>query len=421
MTRMCAKELGINFNGISPAAMQVTQTLQDKGYHQTYLVGGAVRDLLLGHSPKDFDVATSATPEEVRKAFRRAWIIGKRFRLVHVRIKNQVIEVSTFRKTPKASSHKENGLLTEDNTYGNVQEDAYRRDITMNSLMLDPLKKYVYDYTGGLTDLRARRLRIIGTPGVRYREDPVRMLRILRLAAKLNCSIDEKSLAPIKDLASLLSDIVPSRLWEEVIKVVFSPATGKSFQLFQEHAILAHLFPHLSNFQPEQMDFWKTALNNADQISSSGKRVSLTYVVSALFWPAIANRWRDAVAAKKADMNVMHELFSASGIERNNILTRVIRGKVWEIWEHQARFHRHYNKRKALSLKRGYVATKSLDFLRLRNETGDVGDDLANWWGKLIPADNDTRETLVPARTEKRHKRKTRRADESKTEENPGT
>ena len=227
------RELNIDTNKIHQDGIDVVKTLQRKGY-QAYLVGGAVRDLLLGLEPKDYDVATSATPEQVKRLFRRAWIIGRRFRLVSVCLRKEIIEVSTFRKAPNKQSILASGQVYEDNIFGTVEEDAYRRDLTINALMLDPVKMQVLDYVNGIKDIKNLSLKIIGNSEQRYNEDPVRMMRVLRLSAKLGCTVTPLSLRPLRKLAPLLNKIPPARLFDEFKKLIFSKMASKAFKILLE-------------------------------------------------------------------------------------------------------------------------------------------------------------------------------------------
>src|SRR6185312_78898 len=221
---------GITRDHISSGALKVTSGLQEAGY-SAFVVGGAARDLLLGLEPKDYDIATNATPEEVRAVFRRSRIIGRRFRLVHVIFGAETVEVSTFRGGMSANDEDgvitdthadEHGRLLRDNVFGSQEEDAKRRDFTVNALFFDPVKEEIWDYLNGYDDIKARRLRIIGDPLRRYREDPIRMLRVVRLAAKLDMQLDADTAAPIGDLAHLLQNVPPSRLFDEMLKLLLS-------------------------------------------------------------------------------------------------------------------------------------------------------------------------------------------------------
>src|SRR6476469_1880751 len=216
------KEHGINPQLLSPNAVRVTQALQEAGF-KAFVVGGAVRDLLLGVKPKDFDVATNATPEQVKRLFRRAFIIGRRFQIVHVMFGQEIIEVTTFRGPSSEGSMKyEHGRVLRDNTFGEQHEDALRRDFTINAMYYDPATQLVLDYHGGIADIRSRTLRMIGMPEERYREDPVRMLRVVRFAAKLGFEIDPSAQAPIPVMAPLINNVPAARVFDEMLKLLMS-------------------------------------------------------------------------------------------------------------------------------------------------------------------------------------------------------
>src|SRR6185436_19577895 len=213
---------GLSRDSLTPAAAKVCTVLREAGF-QAYVVGGAVRDLLLGIVPKDFDIATDARPEQVKPLFRRALIIGRRFRLVHVMLGGETVEVSTFRAAdPETAEKDEHGRVLRDNVFGSQQEDARRRDFTVNALYFDPVSEEVVDFHGGLADLKKRVMRVIGEPTTRYREDPIRMLRAVRLAAKLGLTLDRATREPIRVLAPLLERVPPARLFDEMLKLLLS-------------------------------------------------------------------------------------------------------------------------------------------------------------------------------------------------------
>src|SRR4051812_18407078 len=220
MVRVPHERHGLSRDAISPAAAKVCTVLRDGGF-SAYVVGGAVRDLLLGIVPKDFDIATDARPEQVKPLFRRALIIGRRFRLVHVMLGPETVEVSTFRSAdPQTSEKDEHGRVLRDNVFGSQEDDARRRDFTVNALYYDPLTEEIVDFHGGLADLKKRVLRVIGDPATRYREDPVRMLRAVRLGAKLGLTLDSATRAPIRRLAPLMERVPPARLFDEMLKLL---------------------------------------------------------------------------------------------------------------------------------------------------------------------------------------------------------
>lgn len=236
----------ISRKNISSAAIKIIRVLEDAGY-KAYLVGGGVRDLLLNNSPKDFDVATSAKPEEVKRLFRGARIVGRRFQIVHVRLGREVIEVTTFRghhdDSSRHAARSEDGMLLRDNVYGTLETDAMRRDFSVNALYYSPIDFTIIDYCNGLQDLKKRTLRIIGDPTTRYKEDPVRMLRAIRFGAKLGFSIDSATAKPIRQLGSLLENVSDARLFEEVLKLFLGGSATATFGLLREYDLLRHLFP----------------------------------------------------------------------------------------------------------------------------------------------------------------------------------
>ncbi|MCB1638276.1 MAG: polynucleotide adenylyltransferase PcnB, partial [Thiothrix sp.] len=232
-TLLPASEHNIDPDSIDPRSRDIIKRLQKAGY-QAYLVGGCVRDLLLGHQPKDFDIATSAHPEQVRKLFSSCRLIGRRFRLAHIYYGRDYIEVATFRAphdTGQQGSVDAQGRIIHDNVYGTLEEDVWRRDFTINALFYDPISGDVLDYVDGLADLRARRLRLIGDPQVRYREDPVRMIRALRFAAKLDCTLDGATGHLIRPMANLLDAVAPARLFDELLKLLHGGYGFRSLQL----------------------------------------------------------------------------------------------------------------------------------------------------------------------------------------------
>ena len=387
------REFGINPNKFSNASIETVRRLKKKGY-QAYLVGGAVRDLLLGQDPKDYDVSTDATPIEIKKAFKRAYIIGKRFKLVHVRICGETVEVSTFRKTPRKT--KSTRGIRADNTFGNRAEDAMRRDLTVNSLLLDPIDKKILDYTNGIEDIKARTLRVIGQPSMRYREDPVRMMRLLRLSAKLDCKMVPQSLRPVQSMAHMLNDIPPARLFDELTKAIFSKSASKAFDNFLEHGIAEVLFPQLSEFDSNQLSFIDEALKTSDHLLRKNQRSSLSFVISSFFWPVIADEWVAACKKNKANMTMMHDLYFKSGIEQSIIIPRSLRLKVWETWEFQSRFQRLLGRRSALRIDPNADKTwRALLFLRFRNEAGEIGPKLPDWWETFFEMEKAEKDKMV--------------------------
>ena len=269
-------EHGIDPKLVSNNAVRVTQTLQQEGY-KAFIVGGAVRDLLLGVKPKDFDVATNATPEQVKRLFRRAFIIGKRFQIVHVMFGSDLLEVTTFRGTSTDDAPKDEfGRVLRDNTFGEQHEDATRRDFTINAMYYDPASQTVLDYHGGMGDIRKKTLRIIGQPEARYREDPVRMLRVVRFAAKLQFDIADATRAPIAVMAPLIDNVPAARVFDEMLKLLTSGHALACLKRLRQEGLHHGLLPLLDVVleQPLGAKFVSLALANTDLRVREGKTVS---------------------------------------------------------------------------------------------------------------------------------------------------
>ena len=279
---------------LSRGALDVTRRLHEAGF-KAFVVGGAVRDLLLGIKPKDFDIATDARPEEVKPLFRRAFIIGRRFRLVHVHAGAETIEVSTFRAAQTGDdATDEHGRLLSDNVYGSQMEDAARRDFTINALYFDPAKEEVWDYVGGVADIRARQLKLIGAPATRLREDPVRMLRAVRLAAKLNVAIHPKTAAPIPKLAPLIQNVPAARLFDEMQKLLLSGHAVETLRSLRAHGLSHGLLPLIDVIleQPLGQRFIELALADTDLRVREDRGVSPGFLFATLLWHEVLATWK---------------------------------------------------------------------------------------------------------------------------------
>ena len=287
-----AEEHGIRVDQICSSAITVIETLQNEGW-EAYLVGGGVRDLLLGKSPKDFDVATNATPEKVNAIFRRSRIIGRRFKIVHVRMGRELIEVTTFRGTHDSknnanhASQNDKGVLVRDNVFGNLESDARRRDFTVNALYYDPTSEKIIDYCNGMADLINKTLRIIGNPEERYKEDPVRMLRAVRFKAKLGFELETDTEAPIRKHAHFLKEIPAARLFEEVLKLFLSGNARSVLASLHAFRLLEYLFPSAARTLNGEDKFNKQLLNhaaeNTDKRIAENKRVTPAFIYAAFF------------------------------------------------------------------------------------------------------------------------------------------
>ena len=379
----------ISRKDISPNALRVLYKLREGGF-DAYLVGGAVRDLLIGGHPKDFDVATSATPDQVRSLFRNCRLIGRRFRLAHIMFGQEIIEVATFRANSDDGSGdretEDGGRLLRDNVYGTIEDDAVRRDFTANALYYTVDDFSVRDYVGGFEDVNARVLKLIGDPDSRYREDPVRMLRAIRLAAKLNFRIDESAAEPISRLAGLVSDAPPARLFDECLKMFLSGHAEKSFLGLETHGLLNVLFPETAkalstNSSGALRTMVLQALRNTDERIAEGKPVTPAFLFAALLWPAYCRELAilqktgvDVTVAQQraADRVTLHQAERIA-------LPRRFSLPMQEIWLLQSRFSQRVRKRvfRLLSHPRFRAA---FDFLELRlSGTPEVAEDVAFW------------------------------------------
>lgn len=392
------KQHGIDPALVSPNAVRVTQTLQEAGY-KAFIVGGAVRDLLLGVKPKDFDVATNATPEQVKQLFRRAFIIGRRFQIVHVMFGQELIEVTTFRGAAADSSPKdEHGRVLRDNTFGEQHEDATRRDFTINAMYYDPASQAVLDYHGGIADIRARKLRIIGEPEARYREDPVRMLRVVRFAAKLKFTIDPASSAPIRVMAPLIDNVPAARVFDEMLKLLMSGHALACLQQLRKEGLHHGLLPLLDVVleQPLGEKFVSLALANTDARVREGKPVSPGFLFASLLWHQVLEKWRAYQAAGEYPIPALH-LAADDVLDAQTeklALQRKIASDMRDIWAMQPRFERRVGKApykllEHLRLRAGY------DFLLLRCQSGELDAELGEWWEAFIAGNGAEREELL--------------------------
>jgi poly(A) polymerase len=392
------QEHGINPALVSNNAIRVTQSLQEAGF-KAFLVGGAVRDLLLGVKPKDFDIATNATPEEVKRLFRRAFIIGRRFQIVHVMFGQDLLEVTTFRGAAvEAAPKDEHGRVLRDNTFGEQHEDALRRDFTINAMYYDPATQMVLDYHGGMADIRNRTLRMIGVPEERYREDPVRMLRVVRFAAKLGFEIDPSAQAPIPVMAPLINNVPAARVFDEMLKLLMSGQAMACLERLRSEGLHHGLLPLLDVVmeQPLGERFVRLALDNTDLRIRQGKPVSPGFLFASLLWHQVLEKWRAYQAAGEPSIPALHQAADdvLNGQTEKLALQRRIATDMRDIWAMQPRFERRTGKSpyKLLEhprLRAGY------DFLLLRCESGELDAELGTWWTAFMEADGPGREELL--------------------------
>ncbi len=417
-------ELGIHREAVSTAALRTCEGLQKAGY-KAFIVGGGVRDLLLGLKPKDFDVATNAVPEEVTRLFRRSRVIGRRFQIVHVMFGRETIEVSTFRALRDDVETDEHGRVLRDNVWGTQAEDAARRDFTINALYYDPLADTVLDWHDGVRDLKRRVLRMIGDPATRYREDPVRMLRTARFAGKTAFAIEEATRAPIRELAPLVHNVPPARLFDEMLKLLQSGHSLESLQQLRAEGLHHGLLPLLDVIleQPDGERFLRVALTRTDERVQAGKSVSPGFLFAALLWQQVRVRWRERIAQGEQTIPALHAAIDTVVDEQSEQLAiqkRII-ADMREIWALQPRFERRsgaapYRLLEHMRFRAGY------DFLLLCCDAGDAPAELGAWWTRFIDADGPTRQQLIEQAPSSGPARKRRRKPAArKRSENGGT
>ncbi|XOZ33217.1 polynucleotide adenylyltransferase PcnB [Halomonadaceae bacterium KBTZ08] len=420
-------EHNISRQNISESAKKVLHRLNRSG-HEAYLVGGGVRDLLLGGHPKDFDIATSATPEQVHELFRNSRLIGRRFKLVHVLFGREVIEVTTFRGPPEDTENdphidvNEQGRLLRDNVYGTREEDAVRRDFTVNALYYDIQDFTVHDYAGGVKDLHNRQLRLIGNPVTRYQEDPVRMLRAVRFAAKLDFTIADDTAQPIREMSHLLEDIPPARLFEEVLKLFTAGQGETTYEMLKRFDLFAPLFPEsakaIAEGEPDEVI--RIALASTDRRVSQNKPITPYFLYAALLWPALQQAWRQE--EEETEQPAYQALQQAAGetIQNQTQATAIPRRfstPMREIWELQLRLGKRSGKRADRLLEHPRFRA-AYDFLLVREEAGEDTQGLGAWWTEYQDADAERRREMISAlggggkkRSGRRKRRKPARCD----------
>ena len=382
---------GISRRNISPNALRVLYRLRDAGF-QAYLVGGAVRDLLLGGHPKDFDVATDATPEQVKQQFRNCRLIGRRFRLAHVVFGPETIEVATFRAHVDDGSgdrHVVDGRIVRDNVYGSIEDDAVRRDFTVNALYYAIEDFSVRDYVGGFADVEQRCLRLIGDAEQRYREDPVRMLRAVRLAAKLGFTIEDSAWAAIAQLAPLIAEAAPARLFDELLKLFMSGHAHESFRWLEASGLLHHLLPStaavMEGRDGAMPPLIENALRSTDERLAEGKSVTPAFLLAALLWPAV--RAREAqLRAQGADPQLALARAANQAVHEQTKLIAVPKRfsiPMLEIWALQHRFTQ-LSRKKVMRLMAHPRFRAAYDFLLLRGEEEPALAETIAWWRDAV-------------------------------------
>jgi poly(A) polymerase len=427
------QEHGIDPSLVDERALNVLHTLKEAGF-EAYIVGGAVRDLLVGLRPKDFDVATSATPEQVKGLFRRAFIIGRRFRIVHVVFgrgrEHEVIEVSTFRaymdnaaaeqvagneKTSKSElagmkhAVDSTGRVLRDNVWGPQAEDATRRDFTINAMYYDPETQTVVDYHGGIKDAKKRVIRMIGDPLSRYREDPVRIIRAVRFAAKLNplgFKIEPKTAAPLVQCQALLADVPQSRLFDEMLKLLQTGHSLATIEQLKALGMARGIYPLLDVVvERAEEPFVKAALQDTDRRVGESKAVAPSFLLACVLWSDVRDGWAQRLARKQHPFPSLQD--AIDDVFNSRIGDVSGRGKLAadmrEIWMMQPRFEKRSGNT-PFSLVEQPRFRAGFDFMRLRADVGEVDVVLADWWQEFSQASDAMREDLVEQLREEQHK-----------------
>jgi poly(A) polymerase len=397
---------------ISKAALKVLYRLQKAGF-SAYLVGGSVRDLLLGLYPKDFDVVTNAHPEQIRRLFNNSFIIGRRFKLVHVHLYQEIIEVATFRGDTQNAVDRvqtKQGLLLRDNVYGTLEDDVWRRDFTVNALYYNIADFSVVDYTQGIEDLRHHYIRVIGDPEERYREDPARMLRAIRLAVKLNFTIEPHSLEAIRKLKGLLSQIPPARLFDKMLKVFHSGKSFAIFKLFEELGVFSILFPHVAEAikNSQQLAFIEEAFKSSDERINQDKPINSAFLFAVLLWWPLQQikeeLQREAIKEHEAFNIAMTEVIQQQ-LKIISIPRRLV-AVIREIWNLQY-YLEHLRAKRIFKIFHHARFRAAYDFLGLRAKTEEGSlQALYQWWTIFQQGDDEDRNKLISERFSTKTKRK---------------
>jgi len=413
---------------MSPSALKVLYRLNSGGF-DAYLVGGGVRDILLGIIPKDFDIVTNATPEQIKGLFRNCRLIGRRFRLAHIVFGREIIEVATFRghhdatkedKASKVSKQSDEGMLLRDNIYGTIDEDAERRDFTINALYYSAKDFTVHDFANGIADINAKKIRLIGDPETRYREDPVRMLRAIRFATKLDMEISNETKAPIKALGSLLENIPPARMFEEFLKLFMSGKAEANFDQLREYGLFSYFFPLVDqvlnqNSAPYLLPFIKQALKNTDTRVNNEQRVTPAFLFAAMLWYPLQQQIKQLnktahLTPQDAFFTAMSEIMAEQ--QRSIAIPKRFQAVMKDILILQDKLPRREGKRAYKTFEHPKFRA-GYDFLLLRAEieslpenqlnTGQLADNtaalaltaLAKWWTDFQTVLPETREHMI--------------------------
>ena len=391
----------IDISLISVHAIKTIQVLEENGF-EAYLVGGAVRDLLFGIKPKDFDVVTNATPDQIHHLFRRSRLIGRRFKLVHVIYGREIIEVSTYRSQQKEILQADGSIVKDDNHYGTIEEDAVRRDFTINAMFYSPSNHKLVDFHDGLDDLNRGIIRIIGNAEQRYQEDPIRILRAFRVCAKLNMALNETSRAPIKKLVPLLHDIPHSRLFDEVIKFFLTGHALNSYRVMQDENIYSQFFLGPESELKDIDLFISNGLKNTDLRINQDKSCNPSFLFSFLLWHQVDDLWdrynlelKHSIAGlNQAIDEVIEKQIKLFPIHKRFTIT------MKEIWRLQPRFE-NQSPKKIYRLLLHPRFRAAYDFMLLRCESNQLDKNIGIWWTAFIDADHHEKSLMVKRLTRK--------------------
>ena len=413
---------------ISKNALRVLYRLKESGY-KAFLVGGGVRDLLLGREPKDFDIVTDALPEDVRRLFRNSRLIGRRFRLAHVHFGREIIEVATFRATRDMEIDEQldrktdaGGRILRDNVYGDIDEDVWRRDFTCNALYYNIADFSIWDYAGGVQDILDGTMRLLGEPEERYREDPVRMLRAVRFAAKLGFRFDPATEAPLLTLGDLLAEVPAARLFDESLKLFLSGTAVQSYELLRHYGLFRHLFPATDRaLDQEENDSFRSlllkALENTDERVASGQPVTPMFLLGVFLWQPAEKLAATLRESGDAPMQAMIEACDTvlRAQQQHVSIPRRFGTPMREMMVMQLRMRNHHGRR-ALRLVEHPRFRAGFDFLRLRVAAGDETPDVLEFWERLESMDPEHRRAAVaPKRGERGPRRRPRRRKKKPT------
>ena len=395
----------VSRKSISPNALKILYRLNEAGY-AAFLVGGSVRDLLLQRQPKDFDIATSAHPEEIRRIFRNSRLIGRRFRLVHVYFHDEVIEVSTFRANSSELTRSEDDgempiMVSSDNTYGTIEEDAWRRDFTVNALYYGVQNFSVLDYTGGMLDLDQRLIRMIGDPIQRYHEDPVRLLRAIRLSAKLDFRVEAQTEAPLFNLSHLLWHVAPARLFDEMLKLFFEGNAFVTYKSLLHYGYMRVLFPTVFEAITERKQaidsqLIKLAMTTTDERFANGQSLNPGFLLAVLLWPAL----QLSLAQKKGNGRYFYQTFHTAMDElldkqmKTISIPKRLTAMMRMVWLLQYHLMKRRGKRAYRALSHRYFRA-AFDFMDLRAKSGEPLTEIVTWWREFQEANHDQREEML--------------------------